>query len=69
MLVVTLQIIKLIVLDVDLDSDASRYFAVAVFKMEKLLTLEFHNMKLDYQFFSVMTDIAHDSQVKYQCCI
>ena len=59
-----LQIEKLTVEDLELGSDASRHFAVAVFKMEKLRTLEFNNLKLDYQFFSLMSDIAQDSKVR-----
>ena len=53
--------------EISLGQSASRHCSAAVLVMPKLLTLGFHNVKLDYQFFSMMTDIRHDSKVRVLC--
>ena len=54
---------KFAVQDMTLGADPSKHIAVAVLKMPKLNTLRVQNVKLDIQFFSVMADMAHKSQV------
>ena len=49
----------------DLGSDASKNCSVAVLSMSKLQSLGFHNVKLDSQFFTVLIDMQHDSQVRH----
>ena len=49
----------------DLGSDAAKNCSVAVLSMSKLQTLGFHNVKLDSQFFTVLIDMQHESQVRH----
>ena len=60
-----LQVEKIIFRDLELGSDASKNCSVAVLSMNTLHSLEFHNVNLDSQFFTVLIDMQHDSQVKH----
>ena len=53
----------MVVQDVTIGADASKRFSAAAFKMTKLQTLRLQTVKLDIQFFSVMSDMAQRSQV------
>ena len=51
--------------DTDLGSNASKGCSKAVLTMKKLHSLEFHNVKLDSQFFTVWIDLEHDAKVMH----
>ena len=49
--------------DITLSLGVSKYFSKAVFTMAKLQRLELKHVKADKQFFAVMSDVAHKSNV------